>query len=66
MCLRLCPFSAIKIVNLPNGLTKETAHRYGPNTFKLYRLPQPKAGEALGIVGMNGTGKTTALKILSG
>jgi ATP-binding cassette, sub-family E, member 1 len=29
-------------------------------------LPTPLPGKVLGIVGMNGTGKSTALKILSG
>ena len=32
----------------------------------LSRLPQPSAASVLGLVGANGTGKTTALKILSG
>lgn len=41
-------------------------HRYGPNSFKLHRLPLPRAGEVLGLVGSNGIGKSTALKILAG
>ncbi|KAJ2245381.1 Fe-S cluster-binding ribosome biosynthesis protein, partial [Coemansia sp. RSA 475] len=32
----------------------------------LHRLPEPRAGQVLGMVGRNGTGKSTALKILAG
>jgi hypothetical protein len=32
-----CPFEAIMIINLPKDLSKETTHRYGPNSFKLHR-----------------------------
>ena len=41
-------------------------HRYGANTFKLHRLPTPRPGKVLGLVGTNGIGKSTALRILTG
>lgn len=64
--MKKCPFQAISIVNLPKDLTNETTHRFGPNTFKLHRLPVPRAGQVLGLVGTNGIGKSTALSILAG
>jgi len=66
ICVKKCPFSAIKIINLPRELEKQTTHRYGPNSFKLHRLPTPRPGQVLGLVGTNGIGKSTALKILAG
>ncbi|PIA50427.1 hypothetical protein AQUCO_01300874v1 [Aquilegia coerulea] len=66
ICVKKCPFQAIQIINLPKGLDKETTHRYGPNSFKLHRLPVPRPGQVLGLVGTNGIGKSTALKILAG
>ncbi len=66
MCVKYCPFDAIKIVNIQKSLANEVTHRYGANTFKLHRLPNPRPGEVLGLVGTNGVGKTTALRILSG
>ena len=61
-----CPGNAIKIVNLPADLTTGIIHRYGPNGFKLHGLPSPKAGYVLGLLGSNGIGKSTALKVLAG
>ncbi|KAJ1757566.1 Fe-S cluster-binding ribosome biosynthesis protein [Coemansia sp. RSA 1752] len=66
MCVKKCPFGAIEIINLPTSLSSEITHRYSANSFKLHRLPEPRAGQVLGMVGRNGTGKSTALKILAG
>lgn len=66
ICVRKCPFKAISIVNLPDELEKDCSHRFGENAFKLYRLPTPSEGVVLGLLGQNGIGKTTTLKILSG
>jgi len=66
ICVKKCPFDAISIINLPKSLEKDTTHRYGPNSFKLHRLPMPRPGQVLGLVGTNGIGKSTALRILAG
>ncbi|UCE90958.1 MAG: ribosome biogenesis/translation initiation ATPase RLI [Methanobacteriota archaeon] len=66
ICVHKCPFEAIKIIGLPQELEGEMVHQYGKNSFRLYRLPVPKKGHVMGLLGPNGIGKTTALSILSG
>lgn len=66
ICVKKCPFEAVSIINLPSNLNKETTHRFSANSFKLHRLPTPRPGCVLGLVGTNGIGKSTALKILAG
>ncbi len=66
ICPNRCPFGAIEIINLPTTLDKPPLHRYGENLFELYSLPSPMFGKVTGILGRNGIGKSTALKIMSG
>jgi len=66
ICIKKCPFQAISIENLPDELNKIATHRYDLNSFKLFGLPVLKPGQLTGVIGKNGTGKTTSLKILAG
>lgn len=66
ICVKKCPYEAITIVNLPDELEGEVVHRYKINGFKLFGIPTPKNDTIIGILGKNGTGKTTILKILAG
>ncbi len=66
ICVKKCPFKAISIVNLPDELEKDCSHRFAENTFKLFRLPMPSPGTVLGLIGQNGIGKSTTLKVFSG
>lgn len=65
----ICPKAAphaIKIINLPEELKTKPIHRYGENKFVLYSLPSPTFGKVTGILGVNGIGKSTTIKILAG
>lgn len=66
ICINRCPFQAIDIINLPEELNQEPIHRYGTNGFALFSLPIPIFGKVVGVLGVNGIGKSTAIKILSG
>ena len=66
ICIHKCPFDAIRIIGLPEELEGELVQQYGVNGFQLYRLPVPREGDVIGILGPNGIGKTTAIRILSG
>ena len=66
ICVHKCPFEALKIIGLAEELETDLIHQFGKNGFRLFRLPIPKKGSCTGILGPNGIGKTTAIKILSG
>ena len=66
ICMKRCPYEALSVVNLPKQLKETPIHRFGLNEFVLYRLPIPSSKDVVGIVGPNGVGKSTALRILSG
>ena len=66
ICIKKCPFNAIHIINTPEVLDKDLVHRFGENGFALFRLPIMQQSVVTGLIGQNGAGKSTALKILSG
>ncbi|MFH1316179.1 MAG: ribosome biogenesis/translation initiation ATPase RLI [Candidatus Woesearchaeota archaeon] len=66
ICPKRCPFEAIHIINLPEELKTDPIHRFDKNGFALYSLPTPIFGKVVGVLGVNGIGKSTAIKILAG
>lgn len=66
ICVKVCPFDAITIVNLAEELKSDKIHQYGLNSFRLYRIPALKKGQVMGLLGRNGIGKSTVVSILSG
>ncbi|MFH0874420.1 MAG: ribosome biogenesis/translation initiation ATPase RLI [archaeon] len=66
ICPKKCPFNALTIINLPKELDKQPIHRFAENGFALFNLPIPVFGKVVGIIGVNGIGKSTAIKIMSG
>jgi ATP-binding cassette subfamily E protein 1 len=65
ICPKICPFGAITIINLEADFG-EPIHSYGQNSFRLFRIPVPRKGQVVGILGKNGIGKSTSFAILSG
>lgn len=66
ICPKKCPLGAIHIIGLPDELEGELIHSYGENAFRIFRLPYPQDKAVTGLIGQNGTGKTTIVEILSG
>lgn len=65
ICTNRCPFGAVSIINLPEALD-DPIHRYGQNMFELFGLPNIRDGSVVGILGPNGIGKSTIIRMLSG
>lgn len=66
ICVHRCPFNAIKIVTVPDELNREVTHQYSLNSFRLYSLPELNKGKVTALLGQNGMGKSTTLRILAG
>lgn len=64
LCVKKCPVSCISIINLAKEL-EYPVYQFSINSFRLYGLPLPKEEGAVSLVGKNGIGKTTAIKLLS-
>ena len=65
ICVKAAP-EAIKVINLPEILDRKPIHRYGENKFALFSLPTPIFGKVVGVLGVNGIGKSSAISILGG
>lgn len=66
MAINKYPYDgAIKLIRLDREFG-DKIHQFGENAFRLYGLPHPQEGRVVGILGRNGIGKSTALKILAG
>ncbi|MBI2144308.1 ribosome biogenesis/translation initiation ATPase RLI [Candidatus Woesearchaeota archaeon] len=63
--VKKCPFGAIHMVKLPEKLTEKPVHRFGVDGFSLFSLPVPVFGQVNGILGINGIGKSTAVKVIA-
>ncbi len=66
ICAHRCPYEAIKIIGVPERQNGKEVHRYGTNGFVLYGLPSLEMKGVIGLLGQNGTGKTTILSVLNG
>jgi len=65
MRAKRCPDDVVKVVQLPGALTAKT-HNFGDNCFSLHGLACPRPSSVLGLLGANGIGKSTILRLLSG
>ncbi|MCL5788294.1 MAG: ribosome biogenesis/translation initiation ATPase RLI [Candidatus Marsarchaeota archaeon] len=66
ICVNKCPFTAITILNVPDSWSDTIVNKYRSSGFTLFWLPTLKKGAVVGVLGRNGAGKTTSLKVLTG
>lgn len=64
ICVVKCPYNAIKIINLELVLDNPL-HQYGENRFRLFRFIDLPKNQTIGLIGQNGIGKSTIIKILA-
>ncbi len=64
ICVKKCPVGAITIINLTKDLG-QPVYSYGKNAFRLHGLPIPKENAIVGLIGKNGIGKTTSIRLLT-
>lgn len=65
LCVKRANPGAIKIVNLVGELDTPS-YQYGANSFRLYGFLLPKENSVVGIIGVNGIGKSTAINLMRG
>jgi ATP-binding cassette subfamily E protein 1 len=67
VCINKCFPGAVSVVNLPSTETAGLqVHCYGENGFRFFGVPQIISGKVIGLLGVNGIGKSTLLEILAG
>jgi len=67
VCINKCFPRALSVVNLPSPETAGLlVHCYDENGFRYFGVPQIHPGKVVGLLGVNGIGKSTILNILSG
>ncbi|MCD6157868.1 MAG: ribosome biogenesis/translation initiation ATPase RLI [Euryarchaeota archaeon] len=66
ICVHKCPLDAVRIINVADDMREDIIHQYGPNAFRLFRLPSVHRNSVVGLLGANGVGKTTVVNIFSG
>ncbi len=65
ICVKRCPFDAIRIINMPDEMARNLIFQYGVNTFRTFNIATPMQGRIVGLIGRNGIGKTTNIKLIS-